>query len=95
MALTSAFMCSIIEAESTCRWLNCDALHRLGGSAYLGMSDTFRRRLLALCSHLRQAGIMIMKHLRGQDGNLHQHRPVICRASMEASFRWTTTHGTV
>jgi hypothetical protein len=32
-----------------------------------------------------------MKHLRGQDGNLHQYRPVICRASMEVNFRWTTT----
>jgi len=32
-----------------------------------------------------------LKHLRGQDGNLHQYRPVISRASMEANFRWTTT----
>ncbi len=32
-----------------------------------------------------------MKHLRVQDGKLHQYRPVIYRASMEANFRWTTT----
>jgi len=32
-----------------------------------------------------------MEHLRAQDDKLHQYRAVICRASMEANFRWTTT----
>ena len=93
VALPFVLMCAIVGTGSTCRSLLCDAQPSQSVAANLGIGDTSRRRLLSLCSNLRQVGIL--KHLRCEDGNLHRHRPVICRASMEANFRWTTTSGLV
>jgi hypothetical protein len=45
--------------------------------------------MLSLCSDVRQVGIL--KYLRCEDADYHMHRPVNCRASMGANFRWTTT----
>ena len=89
VALPFTLMCAIIAVGSTCQSLICEARRNQSVSATLGIGGNCRRRLLVLCSDLCQVGIM--KHLRGQDGNLHQYRPVICRASMEVNFRWTTT----
>ncbi len=60
-----------------------------GVSAYLGIGGTCRRRLLSLCSDVRQ--VDILKYLRCEDADYHRHRPVNCPASMGANFRWTTT----
>jgi hypothetical protein len=54
--------------------------------AYLGIGGISWRRLLSLCSDVRQ--VAILKHLHCEDDNLHRHRAVNCRASMEANFRF-------
>jgi len=89
VALPFALMCAIIGGGNICQSLSWDARRSQRVSAYLGVFGTCRRRLLSLCSDVRQ--VSILKHLRCEDGNLHRHRRVKCRASAGTNFRWTTT----
>ena len=89
VALPFALMCAIIGGGNICQSLSWDARRSQRVSAYLGVFGTCRRRLLSLCSDVRQ--VSILKHLRCEDGNLHRHRRVKCHASAGTNFRWTTT----